>query len=262
MNDEEYSFRMRGRLQHQPQIQVEPRWLLSQIEQTLPQMFPEERRIDVLQIGADGYGVGPHAQGKVNHARHCKNQRQQNRTEFAIAAGAWRWEAGALYRWSFPDFAVHSSSPGSECRGLVRNRRTCSPVYCILWRNPSILRVAASCRVASFPIPRRQRPSRLQASIRFSRRDGIAVNGALGIEVARTAQPTVILMDIDLPGISGVEALKILRVDPSTAHIPVVALSANAMPRDIEKGLQEACLYFSGWAAHGATGSLHCRRER
>jgi CheY-like chemotaxis protein len=88
------------------------------------------------------------------------------------------------------------------------------------------------------------------------------VNGALGIEVARTAQPTVILMDIDLPGISGVEALKILRVDPSTAHIPVVALSANAMPRDIEKGLQEACLYFSGWAAHGATGSLHCRRER
>src|ERR1039458_1818282 len=85
MNDEEYSFRMRGRLQHQPQIQVEPRWLLSQIEQTLPQMFPEERRINVLQIGADGYGVGPHAQGKVNHARHCKNQRQQNRTEFAIA---------------------------------------------------------------------------------------------------------------------------------------------------------------------------------
>jgi PAS domain S-box-containing protein len=65
-----------------------------------------------------------------------------------------------------------------------------------------------------------------------------AVNGTLGIEIARTAQPTIILMDINLPGISGVEALKILRVDPSTAHIPVVALSANAMPRDIEKGLQ------------------------
>ena len=88
------------------------------------------------------------------------------------------------------------------------------------------------------------------------------MNGALGFEVARTAQPTVILMDIDLPGISGVEALKILRVDPSTAHIPVVALSANAMPRDIEKGLQEACLYFSGWAAHGATGSLQARAMR
>ena len=45
-------------------------------------------------------------------------------------------------------------------------------------------------------------------------------------------------MDINLPGISGIEALRILREDPATAHIPVVALSANAMPRDIEKGLQ------------------------
>ena len=45
-------------------------------------------------------------------------------------------------------------------------------------------------------------------------------------------------MDINLPGISGIEALNILREDASTAHIPVVALSANAMPRDIEKGLQ------------------------
>ena len=44
-------------------------------------------------------------------------------------------------------------------------------------------------------------------------------------------------MDINLPGISGIEALKILSEDPATAHIPVVALSANAMPRDIEKGL-------------------------
>jgi PAS domain S-box-containing protein len=65
-----------------------------------------------------------------------------------------------------------------------------------------------------------------------------AADGTLGIEIARTAQPTMILMDINLPGISGVEALKVLRLDPCTAHIPVVALSANAMPRDIEKGLQ------------------------
>ena len=45
-------------------------------------------------------------------------------------------------------------------------------------------------------------------------------------------------MDINLPGISGIEALKILREDDTTNHIPIVALSANAMPRDIEKGLQ------------------------
>jgi CheY-like chemotaxis protein len=48
----------------------------------------------------------------------------------------------------------------------------------------------------------------------------------------------VILMDVNLPGISGIEALKILRADPVTAHIPIVALSANAMPRDIATGLK------------------------
>jgi CheY-like chemotaxis protein len=65
-----------------------------------------------------------------------------------------------------------------------------------------------------------------------------ARDGDLGIQLARANQPEVILMDINLPGIGGIEALRILRADPATAHIPVVALSANAMPRDIEKGLQ------------------------
>jgi PAS domain S-box-containing protein len=65
-----------------------------------------------------------------------------------------------------------------------------------------------------------------------------AVDGTLGIELARASRPDMILMDINLPGISGMEALKILREDPATAHIPVVALSANAMPRDIKKGLE------------------------
>jgi signal transduction histidine kinase/CheY-like chemotaxis protein len=64
-----------------------------------------------------------------------------------------------------------------------------------------------------------------------------AADGNLGVELARTHQPEVILMDINLPGISGIEALKILRADPSTAHIPIVALTANALPRDIEEGL-------------------------
>jgi CheY-like chemotaxis protein len=65
-----------------------------------------------------------------------------------------------------------------------------------------------------------------------------AIDAHLGIELARTYLPDVILMDINLPGISGYGALKLLRDDPTTAHIPVLALSANAMPRDIEKGLE------------------------
>jgi len=64
-----------------------------------------------------------------------------------------------------------------------------------------------------------------------------AQDGYRGIEIACASRPDVILMDINLPGISGVQALKILRADPVTAHIPVLALSANAMPRDIARGL-------------------------
>ncbi|MDZ4130032.1 MAG: ATP-binding protein, partial [Hydrogenophaga sp.] len=64
-----------------------------------------------------------------------------------------------------------------------------------------------------------------------------AADASVGIEFARVYQPEVILMDINLPGISGVEALRILRADPTTAHIPIIALSANAVPRDIERGL-------------------------
>ena len=65
-----------------------------------------------------------------------------------------------------------------------------------------------------------------------------AVTGTLGIELARASQPEMILMDIHLPDISGIEAMKILRDDPATGHIPIVALSANAMASDIRKGLQ------------------------
>jgi len=65
-----------------------------------------------------------------------------------------------------------------------------------------------------------------------------AKDGNRGIAIARASLPDAILMDINLPGISGIDALKILTDDPTTAHIPVIALSANAMPRDIEKGLE------------------------
>jgi CheY-like chemotaxis protein len=50
-----------------------------------------------------------------------------------------------------------------------------------------------------------------------------AADGNRGVEMARASLPDVILMDINLPGISGIQALKILRADPATAHIPVVA---------------------------------------
>jgi PAS domain S-box-containing protein len=76
----------------------------------------------------------------------------------------------------------------------------------------------------------------------ISRRPNItlftALDGRQGIEVALIQLPDVILMDINLPGINGTTAMKMLADNAATAHIPVIALSANAMPRDIEKGLE------------------------
>ncbi|MDB5810718.1 MAG: sensor hybrid histidine kinase [Betaproteobacteria bacterium] len=65
-----------------------------------------------------------------------------------------------------------------------------------------------------------------------------ARTGPLGIALARSARPDVILMDINLPGMSGIKAMQTLHADTATAHIPVVALSANAIPRDIERGIE------------------------
>lgn len=65
-----------------------------------------------------------------------------------------------------------------------------------------------------------------------------ASHGRLGLEFARVHSPAVILMDINLPDLSGTEVLEMLRADPATAHIPVIALSANALPQEIQSGLE------------------------
>ena len=64
-----------------------------------------------------------------------------------------------------------------------------------------------------------------------------APDAQLGIDMARTHRPEIILMDLNLSGMSGLQALRILREDPATAAIPVIALTANAMPREVERGL-------------------------
>jgi signal transduction histidine kinase/ActR/RegA family two-component response regulator len=64
-----------------------------------------------------------------------------------------------------------------------------------------------------------------------------APDGHAGLALARMERPALIVMDLNLPGMGGFEVLAQLRRDPDTALIPVIALSANAMPRDIERGL-------------------------
>jgi CheY-like chemotaxis protein len=64
-----------------------------------------------------------------------------------------------------------------------------------------------------------------------------APDGQVGLALARSHRPELVLTDLHLPGMSGLEVLAELRRDPATAAIPVIALTANAMPRDIERGL-------------------------
>jgi hypothetical protein len=64
-----------------------------------------------------------------------------------------------------------------------------------------------------------------------------ASNGEYGLELAQRYLPDVILLDIHLPGMDGYAVLKALRADPGTCDIPVIAISADAMPLDVERGL-------------------------
>lgn len=66
----------------------------------------------------------------------------------------------------------------------------------------------------------------------------IAGDAEKGIPVIRQSRPDIVLMDINLPGMSGLDALGVLKSDPDTAAIPVIAVSASAMPRDVKAGLE------------------------
>ena len=63
----------------------------------------------------------------------------------------------------------------------------------------------------------------------------IATYGAQGLAMATSEQPDLILMDLMLPDIDGEEATRRLKTDPATKHIPVIALTANAMNGDRER---------------------------
>jgi CheY-like chemotaxis protein len=73
-----------------------------------------------------------------------------------------------------------------------------------------------------------------------------AIDAESGIEQIREQQPDLVLMDIQLPGMDGLSATKIIKEDPSLKDIPVVALTSYAMQGDEEKALEAGC---SGYIA-------------
>ena len=68
-----------------------------------------------------------------------------------------------------------------------------------------------------------------------------AVDAESGLALARTEQPDLVLMDIQLPGMDGLAATAILKQDPATAAIPIIALTAMAMKYDEEKSQIAGC---------------------
>ena len=71
-----------------------------------------------------------------------------------------------------------------------------------------------------------------------------APDGHFGLSLARSQKPDVILMDLNLPGLSGFEVLAQLRREPETARIPAIAVSANAMRADIDRALAAGFTYY------------------
>jgi len=69
----------------------------------------------------------------------------------------------------------------------------------------------------------------------------IANDGAQGVAMALSERPDVILMDLSLPVLDGWQATRQIKVAPDTNHIPVIALTANAMAGDREKALAAGC---------------------
>jgi CheY-like chemotaxis protein len=72
-------------------------------------------------------------------------------------------------------------------------------------------------------------------SLRKGVRALVAMQASLGLDIARTQAPNLILLDLDLPDMPGAEALRRLRADPATASIPVVVISADATPGQISR---------------------------
>jgi CheY-like chemotaxis protein len=69
----------------------------------------------------------------------------------------------------------------------------------------------------------------------------IAVDGAVGVAMAKSEAPDLILMDMSLPVLDGWDATRQVKADPATAGIPVIALTAHAMESDRQKALEAGC---------------------
>ena len=179
----------------------------------LAQLFQPFNRLGQEARGEEGTGIG-----LVMTKRLVELMGGVIGVESAVGVGSVFWVE--LVRAGEPQLAVGATEAAALTPARVRNDAALRSLLYVE-DNPANLKLVEQL------IARRPNMHLLTAG-----------DAMLGIELARKHQPEVILMDINLPGMSGIGALRILREDPLTRHIPVLAISANAMPHDIYKGLQ------------------------
>ena len=186
---------------------------LSAVE--LAQLFQPFNRLGQEANGEEGTGIG-----LVMTKRLVELMHGVIGVESVVGSGSTFWFE--LNRAAAPQLVGGAGEAGAPVPGRVRARHDTEQrtVLCVE-DNPANLRLVEQL------IARRPDVRLLSAS-----------DATRGIQLAREHRPDVILMDINLPGISGIRALRILRDDPLTQRIPVVAISANAMPHDIRRGLE------------------------
>jgi signal transduction histidine kinase/ActR/RegA family two-component response regulator len=178
----------------------------------LTQLFQPFNRLGKEASAEEGTGIG-----LVMTKRLVEMMGGTIGVESTVGTGTEFWVELALT--SAPQVALHES----ELADLPGREAPDGPVRTVLYieDNPANLELVEQ-------LVARRRDLRLLS----------APDGNVGLAYAHAYVPEVILMDINLPGISGVEAMKALRADPVTAHIPIIAVSANAVPRDIEKAIE------------------------
>jgi PAS domain S-box-containing protein len=172
----------------------------------------------------------------------------------------WRWRKdGSMYRANIVLTSVHDQAGvlrgfARLTRDMARDTRISDP------QRPAIESPEPACEPASQPrtasgVPRRsllyvedQAASLAMVGQLVARRTDMlllrAANVHLGIELAQTARPEVILLNIDLPGTEALQFMQLLRAHPATQNTPLLALGANAAPGAIQNALEAGFFHY------------------
>lgn len=178
----------------------------------LSELFQPFNRLDAGQTDIEGTGIGLTITRRI-----VEMMGGQVDVESEIGVGSTFWIELPLE--TVPEAAAPQT--GAEADGMARRPHGESARHTVLYieDNPSNLKLVAQM------LGRRPHIQLLTAH-----------TAELGIELARSCRPALIMLDINMPGMNGYQVLEVFKADPLVGKTPVIAVTANAMPHDIERG--------------------------